>query len=74
MLFQLNPRNTIADDVMVGFIPMSLLLEGFQSKHSFETRKWKDVKKGFTHLQDNDIVIAKIGNVRKIAHILREGT
>ena len=60
MLFQLNPRNTIADDVMVGFIPMSLLLEGFQSKHSFETRKWKDVKKGFTHLQDNDIVIAKI--------------
>ena len=60
MFFQLNPRNTIADDVMVGFIPMSLLLEGFQSKHSFETRKWKDVKKGFTHLQDNDIVIAKI--------------
>ncbi len=60
MFFQLNPRNTIADDVMVGFIPMSLLQEGFQSKHSFETRKWKDVKKGFTHLQDNDIVIAKI--------------
>ena len=32
MFFQLNPRNTIADDVMVGFIPMSLLQEGFQSK------------------------------------------
>ena len=60
IIFQVNPRNTVVDDVMVGFIPMPLLQDGFQSKHSFEIKRWKDVKRGFTHFRNNDIVIAKI--------------
>ena len=60
IIFQVNPRNIVADDVMVGFIPMPLLQDGFQSKHSFEIKRWKDVKRGFTHFRNNDIVIAKI--------------
>lgn len=28
--------------------------------HSFEIKKWRDIKKGFTHFADGDIGIAKI--------------
>lgn len=59
-LFQINPRNSVQDDADVGFISMPLLKNGFQNQHSFEVRKWKDIKSGFTHFADNDIVVAKI--------------
>ncbi len=59
-LFTINPRNNIADDTVVGFMPMPLLKDGFHSGHTYETKLWKDVKSGFTHFANNDIVIAKI--------------
>ena len=59
-LFFVNPRNTMSDDALVGFMPMPMLCDGFQNKHSFETKKWGEVKNGFTHFADGDIVIAKI--------------
>ncbi len=39
---------------------MPLLEDGFRNSHSFEKRKWEDVKNGFTHFKNGDIVIAKI--------------
>lgn len=59
-LFAINPRNSLPDDILVGFMPMSFLQEGFENRHTFVTKLWKEVKSGFTHLADNDIVIAKI--------------
>ncbi len=59
-LFTINPRNNIADDTVVGFMPMPLLKDGFNSGHTYETKLWKDVKSGFTHFANNDVVIAKI--------------
>ena len=59
-LFQINPRNNINDDTDAGFIPMALIKDGFKNEHCFETRKWKDIKSGFTHFSNNDIVFAKI--------------
>ena len=59
-LFQINPRNTMPDATLAGFMPMPLLQEGFQNSHTFEMRKWSEIKNGFTHFQDGDIVIAKI--------------
>ena len=59
-LFTINPRNNIADDRIVGFMPMPLLKDGFNNSHTYEKRLWKDVKNGFTHFADNDVVIAKI--------------
>ena len=50
----------MSDDALVGFMPMPMLCDGFQNKHSFETKKWGEVKNGFTHFADGDIVIAKI--------------
>jgi len=44
----------------VGFMSMPLLADGFRNQHSFETRKWKEVKSGFTHIMVGDVVVAKI--------------
>ena len=59
-LFTINPRNNIADDRVVGFMPMPLLKDGFTNSHTYEKKLWKDVKNGFTHFANNDVVIAKI--------------
>ena len=56
----INPRNKLDDDMEVAFIPMPLIEEGYSGNHSFEIRKWKDIKSGFTHFKDGDVGIAKI--------------
>ncbi|MBQ7589338.1 MAG: restriction endonuclease subunit S [Verrucomicrobia bacterium] len=56
----LNPKNDIDDNLDTAFIPMSCISDGFRNQHTFEIKKWKDIKKGFTHFADNDIGIAKI--------------
>ena len=59
-IFQINPRNKLPDELDTGFISMTLLSSGYGSSHRFEPRKWKNIKNGFTHFANNDIVIAKI--------------
>ena len=59
-LVQVNPRNNVDDDTVAGFIPMPLIQDGFNNHHSCEERKWKDIKSGFTHFANGDVVIAKI--------------
>lgn len=59
-LVQVNPRNVLEDDEIVGFMPMPLLEGGFANKHTYEEKTWKQVKSGHTHFADNDVVIAKI--------------
>ncbi len=59
-LFAVNPRNNISDDAIAGFMPMPLLKDGFNNSHTFEKKKWKEIKSGFTHLANNDVAIAKI--------------
>lgn len=56
----INPRNALDDDLEVGFVPMKLIEDGYSGKHVSEARPWNEVKKGFTHFQENDIAIAKI--------------
>ena len=56
----LNPKNDLPDELEVSFIPMALVDDGYRNKHSFEIKKWGDIKKGFTHFADGDIGIAKI--------------
>lgn len=59
-LFAINPRNKIADDMVVSFIPMPLIDDGYSGCHRSETRQWKDIKTGFTHFENGDIGLAKI--------------
>lgn len=56
----LNPKNDLDDNLNVSFIPMGLISDGFQNRHSHEIRQWKEIKKGFTHFANGDIGIAKI--------------
>ena len=39
---------------------MNLIKDGFKNEYSTESKRWKDVKSGFTHFGEGDIVFAKI--------------
>ncbi|MBQ5507086.1 MAG: restriction endonuclease subunit S, partial [Prevotella sp.] len=59
-IFELNPKNDVPDDTQSGFIPMACVDDGFGYAHSFETRSWGEIRKGYSHFQNGDIGIAKI--------------
>jgi type I restriction enzyme S subunit len=56
----INPRNSAADEQPASFMPMTLLSAeyGVVSKH--EVRPWGEIKNGFTHFANGDVVLAKI--------------
>ena len=56
----LNPKNDLGDDLETAFIPMPCVMDGFRNQHTFEIKKWKESKKGFTHFAEGDIGVAKI--------------
>ena len=56
----INPKNDLDDDLETAFIPMPCVMDGFRNQHTFEIRKWKAIKKGFTHFAEGDIGVAKI--------------
>ena len=58
---EINPKIDVSDDEQeISFIPMPLISTKFDGSHEFEIKKWKDVKKGYTHFANGDIAIAKI--------------
>ena len=59
-IFTINPKNKVADDVIAGFVPMINIADDYSNEFRFESKLWGDIKKGFTHFADGDIVVAKI--------------
>ena len=59
-LVELNPRNDCPDELSVGFVPLARLGTRYRSHHTFETKKWADVKNGYTHFADGDVLLARI--------------
>lgn len=57
---QVNPRNDADDDLEASFIPMPLISTLYNGEHGQELRPWREMKKGYTHIADGDIAIAKI--------------
>ncbi|MGN1216903.1 MAG: restriction endonuclease subunit S, partial [Phocaeicola sp.] len=55
-----SPDVKCDDDSMVAFMPMKVIDSGYDSSYSFETKKWKEVKNGFTKMSYGDIAYAKI--------------
>ena len=43
-----------------GFIPMPLISKNYLESVMFQKKTWDEIKKGFTHFQNNDVVVAKI--------------
>ncbi|MBM0746859.1 restriction endonuclease subunit S [Pantoea eucrina] len=60
-LSEINPKIEITDDEQeVSFVPMPCISTRFDGVHEQETRKWVEVKKGYTHFANGDIALAKI--------------
>jgi type I restriction enzyme S subunit len=55
-----NPRNEADDKMEVAFTPMKFIAAEYGRPAAFEIRPWSEIKKGFTHFANNDVVLAKI--------------
>ena len=56
----INPKQALDENLLVSFVPMPLIEDGFRSNNTSEVRKWKEVRTGYTHFADGDIGVAKI--------------
>lgn len=56
----INPRNEAEDNTTASFIPMNLIPQFYGESIKYETKEWIDIKQGFTHFADGDVVLAKI--------------
>ena len=59
-MFRINPKTKADDGLDAGFVPMSNIHDSFNNSFSFEPRTWGSIKKGYTHFEDGDVVVAKI--------------
>ena len=55
-----SPRNKAPADMKSGFLPMTEVPVHFAAKPTPSSRPWKEVRKGYTHIADGDVVVAKI--------------
>ncbi len=55
-----KPKNTFPDDTKSSFVPMSLISANYGEVVRHEVRNWGEIKKGFTHFKNGDVVLAKI--------------
>ncbi|MBR0704569.1 restriction endonuclease subunit S [Bradyrhizobium diazoefficiens] len=57
---EINPRNNAPDDLLVAFVPMSGVPQSHKAPILAELKRWSEVKKGYTHFANGDVVLAKI--------------
>jgi type I restriction enzyme S subunit len=55
-----KPRNGMPDDKACSFVPMAMVPAGYGKSVQHEVRPWGEIKKGYTHFQNGDVVMAKI--------------
>lgn len=57
----INPRNNLSDSIEVTFLPMNCIYSDFyRSIDTSNKKKWGEVKAGYTHIAENDVIMAKI--------------
>ena len=59
-LFEINPKTQADDNLDVAFVPMANISDGYRNLFTYDKRKWRSIKSGFTHFQNGDIAVAKI--------------
>ena len=59
-VFEINPKNIADGNTEAGFVPMASICDGFNNSFIHSTRKWDEIKNGFTHYANGDIAVAKI--------------
>ena len=63
-LGEINPRNKVDEDsespVMATFLPMAAVSELHSSTIAGDVRSWSEIRKGYTHFANGDVLLAKI--------------
>lgn len=63
-LGEINPRNQVEEDsesvVMATFVPMAAVSEVHSIAITGDVRPWSEIKKGYTHFANGDVLLAKI--------------
>ncbi|WP_124198771.1 restriction endonuclease subunit S [Pseudomonas aeruginosa] len=57
---EINPRNAASDEQLAAFVPMSGVSQLHKGPLTAETKRWGDIKKGYTQFANGDVVLAKI--------------
>lgn len=57
---ELNPRNSASDDLLATFLPMRGVPQMHRGNIVADIKRWGEIKKGYTHFADGDVVLAKI--------------
>ena len=57
---EINPKNEVEADTLGAFIRMEGIPQLHSGKLRAEQRPWRQIKSGFTHFADGDVVLAKI--------------
>jgi type I restriction enzyme, S subunit len=55
-----KPRNIAPDSAKSSFVPMTLIPAEYGQNARHEERPWGEIKKGYTHFKNGDVVMAKI--------------
>ena len=55
-----SPRNEVTYSLEASFSPVSFIPSKYRGNATFETKSWDEVKRGFTHFANEDVVLAKI--------------
>ena len=55
-----KPRNDAKDGAKSSFVPMTLIPAEYGQSARHEERPWGEIKKGYTHFRNGDVVMAKI--------------
>lgn len=59
-LGEVNPRNQANNQEAVSFAPMDSIPVEYGNPAGYKERKWLDVKQGFTHFMEGDVLVAKV--------------
>ena len=56
----INPKHKELENQTAGFVPMALAPMDFSKQLNFEERAWDEIKKGYTHFANGDVIFAKV--------------
>ena len=58
---QINPRNKLENkNIDATFLPMTSINDGYSNGYNPLVKSWNEIRSGFTHFADGDVIFAKI--------------
>lgn len=58
---QINPRNKVEDEnIDATFLSMTAINDGYSNGYNPLVKSWNEIRSGFTHFADGDVIFAKI--------------